>query len=148
MDEQQLHYEFLSIPGESHPGLTFEEYRDTCVFLLFYHYLCLRYDDRLEDAYKLDTLVRMAVRGKLQIPSFLRFMESASSFIRLAGGSFPLTAFSFYRNLTRMQSTEKQKSYARFVRKFIKKMNLWDCGPLLLDAYPSLFERLLQEFAG
>ena len=33
MDEKQLNYEFLSIPGESHPGLTFEEYRDACVFL-------------------------------------------------------------------------------------------------------------------
>ena len=74
MDEKQLHYEFMSIPGESHPGLTFEEYRDTCVFLLFYHYLCLRFDDRLDDAYKLDAMVRMAVRGKLQLPSFLRFI--------------------------------------------------------------------------
>ena len=72
MDEKQLHYEFMSIPGESHPGLTFEEYRDTCVFLLFYHYLCLRFDDRLDDAYKLDAMVRMAVRrlfcGLLRMP--------------------------------------------------------------------------------
>lgn len=147
MDEKQLNYEFLSIPGESHPGLTFEEYRDACVFLLFYHYLCLRFGDELEDSYKLGALVRMAVRGKLQIPSFLRFMESASSFIRLAGGRFSLTDFSFYRSLTKMQSTEKQKSYARFVRKLIKKMNLWDCDALLLEKYPFLFEKLLETFA-
>lgn len=148
MDEKQLHYEFMSIPGESHPGLTFEEYRDTCVFLLFYHYLCLRFDDRLDDAYKLDAMVRMAVRGKLQLPSFLRFIEDASPFIHLAGGDFQLTDFSFYRNLTRMQSTEKQKSYARFVRKMIKKMNLWGSGELLLEKYPVFFEELLQAFAG
>lgn len=147
MDEKQLNYEFLSIPGESHPGLTFEEYRDACAFLLFYHYLCLRFDDKLEDSYKLDALVRMAIRGKLQIPSFLRFMENASSFIHLAGGIFSLTEFSFYRNLTKMQSTEKQKSYARFVRKLIKKMNLWDCNTLLLEQYPVLFEKLMKAFA-
>ena len=47
MDEKQLQYEFLSILSESHPGLTFEEYRDSCVFLLFYQYLCLKYDDLL-----------------------------------------------------------------------------------------------------
>lgn len=147
MDEKQLNYEFLSIPGESHPGLTFEEYRDACAFLLFYHYLCLRFDDKLEEAHKLDALVRMAIRGKLQIPSFLRFMESASSFIHLAGGKFSLTEFSFYRNLTKMQSTEKQKSYARFVRKLIKKMNAWGCDALLLEQYPVLFERLMKAFA-
>ena len=50
MDEKQLNYEFLSIPGESHPGLTFEEYRDACVFLLFYHYLGLRFGDEVEEA--------------------------------------------------------------------------------------------------
>ena len=33
MDEKQLQYEFLSILSESHPGLTFEVYRDSCVFL-------------------------------------------------------------------------------------------------------------------
>lgn len=148
MDEKQLHYEFMSIPGESHPGLTFEEYRDTCVFLLFYHYLCLRFDDRLDDAYKLDAMVRMAVRGKLQLPSFLRFIDAASPFLHLAGGCFQLTDFSFYRNLTRMQSTEKQKSYARFVRKMIKKMNLWGSGELLLEKYTVFFAELLQAFAG
>ena len=46
-----------------------------------------------------------------------------------------------------MQSTEKQKSYARFVRKLIKKMNLWDCDALLLEKYPFLFEKLLETFA-
>lgn len=148
MDEKQLHYEFMSIPGESHPGLTFEEYRDACVFLLFYHYLCLRYDQKLEDCYKLEAMVRMAVRGKLQLPSFLRFIEAVSPFLHLASGRFQLTDFSFYRNLTRMQSTEKQKSYARFVRKLIKKMNLWDNDALLLEKYPAFFEDLLKEFAG
>ena len=49
MDREQIHNEFLSILSESHPGLTFEEYRDSCVFLLFYQYLCLKYDDLLED---------------------------------------------------------------------------------------------------
>ena len=48
MDEKQLQYEFLSILSESHPGLTFEEYRDSCVFLLFYQYLCLKHGDSLE----------------------------------------------------------------------------------------------------
>lgn len=147
MDEKQLHYEFMSIPGESHPGLTFEEYRDTCIFLLFYHYLCLRFDDKLEDSYKLDAMVRMAIRGKLQMPSFLRFIEAASPFLHLASGYFQLTDFSFYRNLTRMQSTEKQKSYARFVRKMIKKMNLWGSDRFLLKKYPVLFEKLLKAFA-
>ena len=47
-----------------------------------------------------------------------------------------------------MQSTEKQKSYARFVRKMIKKMNLWGSGELLLEKYPVFFEELLQAFAG
>ena len=147
MDEKQLEYAFLSVAGESHPGLTFEEYRDACVFLLFYHYLCLRYDDRLEDSYKLEALVRMADRGKLQIPSFLRFMEAASPFLRMAGGRFELTEFSFYKNLTKMQSLEKQKSYARFVRKLIKKMHLWEEGDLLVRQYPALFRQLMHSFA-
>ena len=147
MDEKQLQYAFLSVAGESHPGLTFEEYRDACVFLLFYHYLCLRYDDRLDDCYKTEALVRMAVRGKLQIPSFLRFMEAASPYIRFAGGNFELTEFSFYKSLNKMQSLEKQKSYARFVRKLIKKMVLWENEELLLSMYPSLFRQLTHSFA-
>ena len=52
MDEKQLQYEFLSILSESHPGLTFEEYRDSCVFLLFYQYLCLKHGDSLEETWK------------------------------------------------------------------------------------------------
>ena len=40
-----------------------------------------------------------------------------------------------------MQSTEKQKSYARFVRKMIKKMNLWGSGELLLEKYPDITNR-------
>ena len=96
MDEKQLNYEFLSIPGESHPGLTFEEYRGRLRFFFYFTITCACvFGDELEDSYKLGALVRMAVRGKLQIPSFLRFMESASSFIRLAGGRFSLTDFSF-----------------------------------------------------
>ena len=81
MDEKQLNYEFMSILSESHPGLTFEEYRDSCIFLLFYQYLCLRYDDKLEDSYKLEAMVRLAIRGKLQMPSFLQFMEPHPLFI-------------------------------------------------------------------
>lgn len=49
MDREQIHNEFLSILSESHPGLTFEEYRDSCVFLLFYQYLCLKHGDSLEE---------------------------------------------------------------------------------------------------
>ena len=59
MDEKQLQYEFLSILSESHPGLTFEEYRDSCVFLLFYQYLCLKHGDSLEEAYKPGELVKI-----------------------------------------------------------------------------------------
>ena len=68
MDEKQLQYEFLSILSESHPGLTFEEYRDSCVFLLFYQYLCLKHGDSLEEAYKPGELVKMAIRGKSHAP--------------------------------------------------------------------------------
>ena len=99
MDEKQLQYEFLSILSESHPGLTFEEYRDSCVFLLFYQYLCLKHGDSLEEAYKPGELVKMAIRGKLQVASFLKFMESASSFLHLLNKDFQLTEFSFYKSL-------------------------------------------------
>ena len=75
MDEKQLQYEFLSILSERHPGLTFEEYRDSCVFLLFYQYLCLKHGDSLEEAYKPGELVKMAIRGKLQVASFLKFKD-------------------------------------------------------------------------
>lgn len=147
MDEKQLNYEFMSILSESHPGLTFEEYRDSCIFLLFYQYLCLRYDDKLEDSYKLEAMVRLAIRGKLQMPSFLQFMEGASPFIHLACKKFQLTDLSFYHHLQGVQSLEKQKSYARFFRKFIKKIDGWDCKALLLEHYPQLFGNLLEEFA-
>ena len=147
MDKKQLHMEFMSILGESHPGLTFEEYRDSCVFLLFYKYCCLRFGQELDDSYKLKEMVRMAVRGKLQIPSFLKFIESASAYIHRASGQFELTEFSFYRKMARNQSQEKQKSFARFIRKIIKKIDAWDCDPLLFDQYPVLFEEMLGEFA-
>lgn len=147
MDEKQLNYEFMSILSESHPGLTFEEYRDSCIFLLFYQYLCLRFDDALEDNYKLESMVRLAIRGKLQMPSFLRFIDAASSFIHLACKRFQLTELSFYRHLLEVQSLEKQKSYARFFRKLIKKIDGWDCTELLLAKYPQLFGQLLEEFA-
>ena len=111
---KQLQYEFLSILSESHPGLTFEEYRDSCVFLLFYQYLCLKHGDSLEETYKPGELVKMAIRGKLQVASFLKFMESASSFLHLLNKDFQLTEFSFYKSLERVHSLEKQKSYARF----------------------------------
>lgn len=147
MDEKQLRYEFLSVSGESHPGLTFEEYRDSCVFLLFYQYLCLKYEDKLEECYRPGALVRMAIRGKLQIPSFLRFIEAASPFIHLADRHFQLTEFSFFKNLQKVQLLEKQKSYARFFRKLIKKIDAWDCHELLLEEYPRLFGELMGTFA-
>ena len=124
MDREQIHNEFLSILSESHPGLTFEEYRDSCVFLLFYQYLCLKHDDLLEDVYKPGELVKMAIRGKLQVASFLKFMESASSFLHMLNKEFQLTDFSFYKKLEKVHSLEKQKSYGRFFRKFLKK-NQW-----------------------
>ena len=142
-----MNYEFMSILSESHPGLTFEEYRDSCIYLLFYQYLCLRYDDKLEESYKLEAMVRLAIRGKLQMPSFLRFMENASPFIHMINNRFQLTELSFYRHLLEVQSLEKQKSYARFFRKFIKKIDSWSCKELLLEQYPGLFGRLLEEFA-
>lgn len=147
MDEKQLQYEFLSILSESHPGLTFEEYRDSCVFLLFYQYLCLKHGDSLDDAYKPGELVKMAIRGKLQVASFLKFMESASSFLHLLNKDFQLTEFSFYKNLEKVYSLEKQKSYARFFRKFLKKIDGWSCKEELLRQYPTLFIQLITEFA-
>lgn len=147
MDEKKLQYEFLSILSESHPGLTFEEYRDSCVFLLFYQYLCLKYDDLLEEAYKPGELVKMAIRGKLQVASFLKFMEFASSFLYLLNKDFRLTEFSFYKKLEKVHSLEKQKSYARFFRKFLKKIDGWDCKEELCRQYPELFVRLITEFA-
>lgn len=147
MDEKQLQYEFMSILGESHPGLTFEEYRDSCVFLLFYQYLCLRYDDQLEESYQLGTMVKMAVRGKLQMASFLRFIEAASPFLYFASKRFRLTEFSFYIRLTRLKLLEKQKSYARFFRKLIKKMDTWNSEEVLLDNYAAFFHQLMVEFA-
>ena len=83
MDEKQLQYEFLSILSESHPGLTFEEYRDSCVFLLFYQYLCLKHGDSLEEVYKPGELVKMAIRGKLQVASFLKFMAVSYTHLTL-----------------------------------------------------------------
>lgn len=148
MDEKQLQYEFLSVSGESHPGLTFEEYRDSCVFLMLYQYLCLKCGDRLEEQYKLGAMVRMAVRGKLQIPSFLRFMEAASPFIHRVENRFQLTELSFFQNLQKVQLLEKQKSYARFFRKLIKKLDAWDCPALLLRQYPTLFAMLMNTFSG
>lgn len=147
MDKEQIHYQFLSILSESHPGLTFEEYRDSCVFLLFYQYLCLRHGDLLEEAYKPGELVKMAIRGKLQVASFLKFMESASSFLHLLNKDFQLTDFSFYKSLKNVHSLEKQKSYARFFRKFLKKIEGWNPKEELLRQYPDLFILLMTEFA-
>lgn len=137
----------MSILSESHPGLTFEEYRDCCVFLLFYKYCCLAYGDFLDDQYKLKELVRMAIRGKLQIPSFLRFMESASSFLHLAGSPIRLMDLSFGRMLQELHSQEKEKSLARFIRKLIKKVDAWDCDDLLFEEFAPLFTDLMTGFA-
>jgi len=137
----------MSILTESHPGLTFEEFRDSTVFLLYYTYSCLCYGDVLEDVYKLKELVRMAIRGKLHIPSFLRFMEAASSFIHLAGGELSLTELSFYRSLCGTLPQEKHKSFARFIRKLIKKIDAWESEELLYSMFPSLFDELMIGFS-
>lgn len=147
MDEKQLNYEFMSILSESHPGLTFEEYRDNCVFLLFYQYLCLRFNDAFEEQYKLSAMVRLAVRGKLQLGAFIKFAENASPFIHMAGAPFQLTEFSFYQKLLKVQSLEKQKSFARFIRKLIKKMDSWDCPDMLYAHFGDLFGKLLVGFS-
>ena len=147
MDEKQLNYEFMSILSESHPGLTFEEYRDSCVFLLFYQYLCIRFEDSLEERYAMSAMVRMAVRGKLQMPTFIKFIEAAAPFLVLAGAPFRLTDFSFYRKMSEVQSLEKQKSFARFIRKLIKKMDGWEDRELLLAHYGEMFELLMGGFA-
>lgn len=147
MDEKQLYDEFLSIINESHPGLTFEEYRDCCIFLLFYQYLCLKYDKELEDQYKLGEMVRLAVRGKLQMPSFLRFMENASAFLHLNCPQFNLMEASFLKKVSEIKLSEKKKSYARFIRKLIKKVDRFECDELLLKDYPDLFRKLIIEFS-
>ena len=74
-------------------------------------------------------------------------MESASSFLHLLNKDFQLTEFSFYKSLERVHSLEKQKSYARFFRKFLKKIDGWDCKEELLRQYPKLFVLLIAEFA-
>ena len=147
MDKKQLATEYMSILTESHPGLTFEEYRDCCVFLLFYKYCCLKYGDFLDDQYKLKELVRLAIRGKLQIPLFLRFMESASSFLHLAGSPIRLMDLSFGLMLKELHSQEKEKSLARFIRKLIKKIDAWDCDEILFEEASRLFTNLMTGFA-
>lgn len=147
MDEKQRKYQFMTILSESHPGLTFEEYRDTCIFLLFYHYLCLKFDGQMEENYKLPMMVRMAVRGKLQMDSFLRFIENASAYLYALCPEFNLTEFSFYKGLLEVETQEKQKSYARFIRKLIKKMDSWGMEEDLLRFYPVCFETLMIEFS-
>ncbi len=137
----------MTVLSESHPGLTFEEYRDSCIFLLFYHYLCLRFDEKLEENYKLHMMVRMAVRGKLQMDSFLRFIENAATYLYVLCPEFNLTEFSFYKNLLEVETQEKQKSYARFIRKLIKKMDSWGMEEDLLELYPVCFEALMVEFS-
>lgn len=147
MDEKKLHKEFMSIIGESHPGLTFEEYRDSCVFLLFYDYCCLRFDQEIEDNYKLKEMVRLAVRGKLQMASFLQFMENASRIIHMVSGQFELASFSFFKRLKGNVTPEKQKSFARFFRKLIKKIDAWDSEDMLYLHFADYFEELITEFS-
>ncbi len=147
MDEKERKYQFMTILSESHPGLTFEEYRDSCIFLLFYHYLCLRYDEGLEENYKLHSMARMAIRGKLQMDSFLRFIENASLFLHVLCPEYQLTEFSFYRGLQEVETQEKQKSYARFIRKLVKKLDSWGTDEELLASYPVCFETLMIEFS-
>ncbi len=147
MDEQQLHSEFMSILSESHPGLTFEEYRDSCVFLLFYHYLCIKYEAQLKEEHQLSTMVHMAVRGKLQIDSFLKFIDSASRPLHELCPQFHLSDFSFYKRLHGTYAQEKQKSLARFIRKLIKKINAWENKEVLCSHYGEFFSHLMGEFA-
>ncbi|MDO4975981.1 MAG: N-6 DNA methylase [Eubacteriales bacterium] len=147
MDEKEMKYQFMTILTETHPGLTFEEYRDCCIFLLFFQYLCLRYDDRLDEEYKLNMMVRLAIRGKLQMDSFLRFLQNTSAQLHLYCSDFYLTDFSFYKQLLDVQPLEKQKSYARFFRKIIKKIEAWEKEECLYECYPACFEALVQEFA-
>ena len=147
MNEKEIRYEFRTILSESHPGLTFEEFRDTSIFLLFYHYLCLRYDDKLDEEYKLHMMVRLALRGKLQMDTFLKFMDRASAFLHLVCPAFTLTEFSFYKKLQEVETQEKQKSYARFIRKMIKKLDLLAQEEATLSLYPSCFEALMLEFS-
>lgn len=147
MDEKEIRYQFMTILTETHPGLTFEEYRHCCIFLMFYQYLCLRYDDKLDEEYKLNMMVRLAIRGKLQMDSFLRFLQNSSAYLHLLCPDFYLTDFSFYKQLLDVQPQEKQKSYARFFRKIIKKIEAWQKEELLYQCYPACFEALVQEFA-
>ena len=53
----------------------------------------------------------------------------------------------FYKKLEKVHSLEKQKSYARFFRKFLKKINGWNPKEELLSQYPNLFILLVTEFA-
>lgn len=146
MDEQQLHSEFMSILSESHPGLTFEEYRDSCVFLLFYNYLCIKFEEQLKEEHQLSTMVHLAVRGKLQIDSFLRFIDSAALPLHELCPQFHLTKLSFYQRLHGTYAQEKQKSLARFIRKLIKKINAWENKSLLYEHYGEFFAHLMVEF--
>lgn len=147
MDEHNLHGNFMSILSESHPGLTFEEYRDCCVFLLFYNYMCIRFDEQLIEEHKLEEMVHIAVRGKLQINSFLDFIDQAAGPIHALCPQFHLKEFSFYRRLHGNYAQEKKKSLARFIRKLIKKMNAWEEKELLLEQYGKYFAQLMYEFA-
>lgn len=147
MDEQRLHADFMSILSESHPGLTFEEYRDCCVFLLFYNYLCIKFSEEIIEEYKLEEMVHIAVRGKLQINSFLNFIDEAAPSFHLHCPQFNLTDFCFYKRLHGNYAQEKQKSLARFIRKLIKKMNAWEEKELLLINYGRYFAQLMREFA-
>lgn len=147
MDEKELRTEFMSILGENHPGLTFDEYRNSCIFLLFYNYLCLKYDDQVDENYKLQMMVRLAIRGKLQMDSFLKFIGNASPFFHMVCPEFCLTEFTFYKHLSEVETLEKQKSYARFLRKLIKKMYVWNEKENVLLHYPACFEGLIEEFS-
>ena len=147
MDAKEVTYQFMTILTESHPGLTFEEYRDSCIYLLFYHYLCLRYDEKLDESYKLHMLVRMAIRGKLQMDSFLKFIAQAAAFLHIYCPEFDLTEFSYYKKLQDVDTLEKQKSYARFFRKMVKKLDSWGQGEELLLHYPDSFENLIMELS-
>ncbi len=133
---------------ESHPGLTFEEYRDCCVYLSFYQYLCMRYEKECPIEYQLKSLARMAIRGKLQIKSFCTYMEQADAVFCRYNDELRLTKLSFWRRMQLPHSGEKQKSFARFIRKWVKKIYyLEEDGGISYESFPSFFSELIGEFS-
>lgn len=147
MLEIEIKNEYMSILSESHPGLTFEEYRDSSLFLLYYQYLCLRYPQRISEGRQITAMVQTAVKGKLQLHTFLRIVEEVSLSLQGVYGRIVLKDFSFIRQISGAMSLEKQKSFARYIRKIIKKLDAVPDKEQLLAMYPDIFEELVRGFA-